>query len=319
MQHIVTLTLSPTIDMSSHVEHVVPERKLRCDEPRAEPGGGGVNVARALRRFGLDPLALFTAGGHTGQRLIELVELETVRTRAIPIDGLTRENVTIREDSSALQYRFCMPGPALRPAEWERILEALEALEPAPELLIASGSVPPGLPEDAYAQIARLATRRGMRMILDTSGPPLRAALDAGLYMIKPNLAELAWLEGEEWITDEEHLWFAASRIVREHACAAVLVSLGAGGALVVTAEASLRIPAPPVRPESKVGAGDSMVAGTVWGLAQDWTVLEAAALGVAAGAAAVMTPGSDLCQRAETEHLHAQMRARQQPFGAIS
>ncbi len=319
MKRIVTLTLSPTIDVSSHVDYVVPERKLRCAEPLTEPGGGGVNVARALKRFGADPLAVFTAGGHTGQRLVELVEEEGVAVEPIAIDGLTRENVTIREDASTLQYRFCMPGPSLSRAEWERIVGVLESLDPAPEFLVASGSLPPGLPDDTYAEIAWLANARGIKMILDTSGPPLQAALDAGTFMIKPNLSELAWLEGDAWIEDEEHLWDAAHAVVREHDCHAIVVSLGAGGALAVTEAGALRIPAPPVRPESKVGAGDSMVAGIVWGLEQGWTALEAAALGVAAGAAAVMTPGSDLCRRDDTERLHAQMRERRQPLAAIS
>lgn len=319
MKRIVTLTLSPTIDVSSHVDRVVPERKLRCAEPLAQPGGGGVNVARVLARFGADPLAIFTAGGHTGQLLIELLERDGISTQPIAIAGTTRENVTIREDNSTLQYRFCMPGPSLSESERRRILDAISVLDPAPDYLVASGSLPPGLPVETYAELAHIANERGIRMILDTSGPPLQAALDAGIYMIKPNLSELAWLQGDAWIEDEEHLWEAAHAIVNDHDCHGVLVSLGAGGALAVTENAALRIPAPPVRPESKVGAGDSMVAGMVWGLAQDWTVLEAASLGVAAGAAAVMTPGSDLCHRGDAERLHAQMRERQQPYAAIS
>ncbi len=245
--------------------------------------------------------------------------MEQVRAYPVPIAGLTRENVTILEDATTLQYRFCMPGPALSGAEWRRILNLIETLDPAPDILVASGSLPPGLPVDAYAEIARVARSRGTRLILDTSGPPLRAALDAGLFMIKPNLAELAWLEGETWIEDEEHLRDAAQRIINDHGCEAVVVSLGAGGALAVTREASLRIPAPPVPPQSKVGAGDSMVAGIVWGLTQSWTVLEAASMGVAAGAAAVMTPGTELCHRSDTERLYAQMLEFQQPFAAIS
>ena len=319
MTNIVTLTLSPTIDTSTHVDHVIPERKLRCDEPRTEPGGGGVNVSRALRRFGVDSLAIFTAGGHTGEWLVDLVEEEGVRIQTIPIAGLTRENVTVREDASSLQYRFCMPGPEITKSEWRQILQALESLDPAPDFLVASGSLPPGLPDDSYAEIAEIANRRGIRMILDTSGPALREALNAGLFMIKPNLAELAWLEGESWIEDEAHLRDAASRMTRNGRCEAVVVSLGAGGALLSEHEKLLRIAAPPVRPQSKVGAGDSMVAGIVWGLSRGWTVREAAMLGVAAGSAAVMTPGSDLCRRDDTNRLHVQMLEHPAPLAAVS
>lgn len=319
MARIVTLTLSPTIDTSTEVDHVVAERKLRCDEPAHEPGGGGVNVARALRRFGVDPLAVFTAGGPTGEQLIQLVRDEDVSIHPVPIAGHTRENFTVRETATTLQYRFCMPGPRIENEEWQAVLDVLRSLDPAPDYLVASGSLPPGLPEDAFAEIARIARERGTRMILDTSGPPLRAAIDAGLFLIKPNLSELAWLEGEEWIADGDQLNEAATRLLTEHDCEAVVVSLGAGGALAVNGDEMARISAPTVRPESKVGAGDSMVAGIIWGLEQGKSVLEAASLGVAAGAAAVMTPGSDLCQRDDTERLYEQMNQSPQPLAPIS
>ncbi|CAN5768315.1 hypothetical protein BH23CHL2_BH23CHL2_25090 [soil metagenome] len=319
MTRIVTLTLSPTIDISTEVDHVVAERKLRCDDPLMEPGGGGVNVARALRRFGVDPLAVFTTGGHPGARLLELVQEEGVAAHPVPIEGQTRENFTVFESATTLQYRFCMPGPRIRADEWQAILDVLRSLDPVPDFLVASGSLPPGLPEDAYAEVARIAQDSGIRMILDTSGPPLRAAIDAGVFLIKPNLSELAWLEGEYWIEDGDQLRQAATRLVTEHDCEGVVVSLGAGGALAVDRQGMQRIAAPPVRSQSKVGAGDSMVAGIIWGLEQGLSVLQAALLGVAAGAAAVMTPGSDLCSREDTERLHAQMIEHPQPLAPIS
>lgn len=308
MNQVMTLTVSPTIDTSTEVDHVVPERKLRCEQPRTDPGGGGVNVARVLSRFGVDTLALFTAGGHTGELLVELVEAEGVAVQAIPISGQTRENVTVRETATTLQYRFCMPGPTILASEWRGIVHAIETVTPAPAYLVASGSLSPGLPDDAYAEIARIAKERGIHLILDTSGKPLKAALEAGVYLVKPNLSELASLVEESWIEDEDHLRSAANSLVSEHDAEAVVVSLGAGGAYAVTPEGRLRIPAPAIYPESKVGAGDSMVAGITWGLARGWTMLEAASLGVAAGAAAVMTPGSELCRRGDTERLYAQL-----------
>jgi 6-phosphofructokinase 2 len=307
MTRVATLTVSPTIDMSTNIDHLVPELKLRCDEPRYEPGGGGVNVARVLRRFGVDADAVFSAGGMTGDLLQRLLTDEGLRIHPVPIAGSTRENVTVREELTTLQYRFVMPGPTVEPAEWEAIVERLESMEPAPDYLVVSGSLPPGPPEDAYAEIARLARERGSRVILDTSGPALRAAVDAGVFLVKPNLSELAFLEGERWIEDELHLQDAANRLVRDNNCEAAVVSIGAGGALAVTREAMLRIPSPAVPPQSKVGAGDSMVAGIVWGLVQGWPILEAACLGVAAGAAAVMTPGSEMCYREDVERLYAQ------------
>lgn len=308
MSQVTTLTVSPTIDTSTQVDNVVPERKLRCDPPRTDPGGGGVNVARALTRFGVDTLALITAGGHTGDLMIELLQAEGVAVEAVPIRDQTRENVTVRESSTTLQYRFCMPGPSLSHEEWRSIVRAIETADPVPEYLVVSGSLPPGLPHDAYAEIARIANERGMRTILDTSGEPLRAALEAGVFLVKPNMSELASLVEETWIEDEDHLRSAARGLVSEHNCEAVVVSLGAGGAYVVSRDGERRIPAPAVYPESKVGAGDSMVAGITWGLVRGWTLFEAATLGVAAGAAAVITPGSELCRREDTERLYSQV-----------
>ncbi|MEZ4571416.1 MAG: PfkB family carbohydrate kinase [Thermomicrobiales bacterium] len=161
-----------------------------------------------------------------------------------------------------------------------------------------------------------MAHERGMRMILDTSGAALHQALDAGIFLVKPNISELAELVGDEWIEDEEHLRDAASNLVSEHNCEAVVVSLGAAGAMVATRDTTLRIPAPPVYPESKVGAGDSMVAGITWGMTRGWSIVESASLGVAAGSAAVMTPGSDLCRREDTERLYAQVAGK---FDAIA
>ncbi len=313
MSRILTLTISPTVDTSTHVEAVVPERKLRCAQPVSEPGGGGVNVAHALRRFGVDATAMITAGGRTGQLLIDMLNAEGIAMRVIPIREFTRENVTVREDATTLQYRFCMPGPTLQTDEWDAIVRELESVSPAPDFFVLSGSMPPGLPDDAYAELVRIARDRGSRVIVDTSGPPLKSALEAGVFLVKPNLSELASLEGDRWIEDDVHLRAAARRLVTEHNAVAAVVSLGAAGALAVTRDGMMRIPAPAVPQQSKVGAGDSMVAGIVWGLAQDWSVFDAAVLGVAAGAAAVMTPGTELCSREDTERLYAQARQQNQ------
>ncbi|HLT19117.1 MAG TPA: 1-phosphofructokinase family hexose kinase [Thermomicrobiales bacterium] len=313
MADVLTLTVSPTLDISSQVDHVVPERKLRCSRPTTEPGGGGVNVARVLTRFGVDTLALITAGGRSGQTLIELLEAEGIALQAIPITDATRENVTILEESTMLQYRFCMPGPRLQPDELQAVVRAVEHYEPRPEYLVISGSQPPELPDDAITDVIEVARERGIRVVVDTSGPALRAAIDAGVFLVKPNLAELASLEGETWIESDEQLHASAQRLVSEGNVEAAVVSLGAAGALAVSSEGMVRIPAPPVRPVSKVGAGDSMVGGIIWGLMRGMSVLEAAVLGVAAGSAAVMSPGTELCKREDVERIYAASRERGQ------
>ena len=192
---IVTLTMNPAVDLSAAVDRVVADRKLRCGEPVREAGGGGINVARAVRRLGGEALALFPAGGPAGDLLKELLFGEGVPFVAIRTDGWTRENVNVSERETGKQFRFVLPGPSLEAAEWERCLETLSELEPFPRLLVVSGSLPPGVPPDFYARVARLVRSAGSRMILDTSGEPLRLAAQAGRL---PSEAEPAGIRGAD-------------------------------------------------------------------------------------------------------------------------
>jgi 6-phosphofructokinase 2 len=313
MTNIVTLTVSPAIDKSSTVKRVVPDTKLRCGAPRREPGGGGVNVSRALLRLGGDSLAVFLAGGPTGQILEELLEGEGLTCRPLKTEGWTRENLTIREeDEGDHQYRFTMPGPEIREEEWRACLEELAGLDPTPKYLVASGSLPPGVPSDLYARVAGIARDLGSRLILDTSGDALKEGLEEGVFLVKPNLRELGTITGtsasEEESDYEEKQAEAARKLVAKGGAEAVLVSMGSAGALLVTKDETTRISSPTVPIRSKVGAGDSMVAGVVLGLSRDFDLPKAALFGVAAGAAAVMTPGSELCRRRDAEALFRRM-----------
>lgn len=313
MESIVTLTANPTLDLNTRVRQVVPEWKLRCEPPRREPGGGGVNVARAIRRLGGESTAVYLAGGPSGALLERLLEAEGLRQRPVPIRDWTRENVIVLEETSGQQFRFGMPGPEVAAEECRRCLEELRAVEPAPTYLVASGSLAPGMPDDFYGAVARIAAERGARLVADTSGAPLRGVARAGAFLLKPNLAELQELAGRELCTEPEQI-AAARELIGGGCCHAVVVSLGAGGALVVTAELSEHVRTPTVPIRSKVGAGDSMVAGTVLGLARGLRILEAVRLGVAAGAAAVMTDGTELCRREDAERLYEDMRGAARP-----
>lgn len=305
MQRIVTLTMNPALDTSSTVEHVVPEHKLRCQAPRCDPGGGGLNVARAIQKLGGTSLAFYPAGGPTGQILRDLLEQEGVPQQPMPIAGWTRENFTILEDASGQQYRFGMPGPTLHEAEWRQCLEVVARGTPPPQYLVASGSLPPGIPDDFYAQLVRTVRNRSVRVIVDSSGAALRAAVQEGVYLIKPNLRELGQLAGSD-LTDEIQQEAAARKLVQEGRCEIVVVSLGAAGALFVHEGGCERVRSPTVPIQSKVGAGDSMTAGMVLSLARGLPIREAVRFGIAAGAAAVMTPGTELCRREDTERLYA-------------
>jgi 6-phosphofructokinase 2 len=310
MPRIVTATINPAIDKSTTVGQVVPERKLRCKPPRLEPGGGGINVARAIHRLGGQATALWSQGGPAGQRFLELLNEEAIPHQPIPIAGPTRENLIVYEESSEQQYRFGMPGPELDQQELNRWIEAIDRMDPPPDYFVASGSLPPGAPADLYA---RMADRLGpdCRTIVDAKGVALREAVQRGVYLIKPNVRELAGLTGQD--ADEgQAVERQAKSLVENQKVQVVVVSLGRGGALLVTADVVRHFRSPTVPIRSKVGAGDSMLAGIVLSLARNETVDQAVAFGVAAGTAAVMTPGTELCRREQTETLHREMMSDQ-------
>ena len=306
--NIVTLTMNPALDKSAEVQRVVPENKLRCQRPRFDAGGGGINVARAVTKLGGEATALFLAGGRSGERLTELLKQEGVLSHRIPISRETRENLTIFESNTGQQFRFGMPGPEIGAGECERVLDTLSKGELSPELLVASGSLPPGVPDDFYRRIAELGGQRGSRVIVDTHGDALRQALAARPFLIKPNIRELGYLAGSEMESDNQ-IEAAARKLVDNGGCEVCIVSLGAAGALWVSRQGMFKLRAPTVRIRSKVGAGDCTIAGIVLALSRGWTEKQTLALGVAAGAAAVMTPGTELCRREDVERLYETLR----------
>ena len=310
MKTIVTMTMNPAIDKSSGVADVVAERKLYCKPPRFEPGGGGVNVSRAIKKLGGESKLLYPAGGLPGERLQELLDQEGLDHRPFPIEGLIRESLVILEESTGLQYRFGMPGPEVQEEEWERCLDELSALFPTPNYLVASGSLPPGVPTDFYARVARVGKERGAKVIIDVSGEAMKEALKEGVYLIKPNIREFRELVGKE-IKEESQIKTAARKMVKSGRCEVLIISLGAAGALMASEEITERILPPTVPIVSKVGAGDSMVAGIVLSLARGKALRESVLFGVAAGAAAVMTPGTELCRREDVERLFESMVSR--------
>ena len=307
MKNIATLTMNPAIDVNTSVDNVAAERKLRCSNPSREPGGGGINVSRAIRKLGGESIALYTCGGLTGQMFQELLDNEGLNHKPIPIKGGTRENIIVFEESSTLQYRLCMPGPILAEDELKISLEQLSALDPKPDFVVVSGSLPPSAPKDFYAQVARVAKQLGSKVIIDTQGEPFKLALEEGLFLVKPNIRELSQI-ADIAIKDEKQIEDMAEKIVRRSWSEVVVVSLGAAGALLVTMDKSQYIRPPAVPTKSKVGAGDSMVAGIVLALAQEKTIQDAVYFGVAAGTAAVMTAGTELCRREDAERLFKEM-----------
>lgn len=307
-QHaILTITLNPAVDESTEVSRVVPDRKLRCGRPRFEPGGGGINVARAVHRLGGNATAYFLAGGYAGKLFEELLSAEGIANRGFPTAGTTRVNLLVVEKDTEQHFRFGMPGPEVKEKEWRSLLKALARHKPFPEFVVISGSLPPGVPAQFQDELAELAKRWKSRLLLDSSGEPLRHGVRGGVFLVKPNLRELRQVCGRE-LQGEEEIRQAALDLVRTGHSHIVVVSLGRAGAFLASKNDSRWIRTPSVSVQSKVGAGDSMMAGLALALSRGASELEAACYGVAAGASAVTTPGSELCRLADTEHLYKQV-----------
>lgn len=301
---IVTLCMNPALDITTSTDVVRPTDKLRCTTARYDPGGGGINVAHVAEVLGADAAAVFPAGGPAGELVHNLLVAEGLAVHRIPIGGSTRESFTVNETSTQRQYRFVLPGPQLTVAEQTDCLLQLRRTAGSAAIVVASGSLPPGTPEDFYQQVANVCAELGARFLLDTSGGGL-TGVTAGVFLLKPSIRELRECLGRPLATEAEQLTGAHELIERgtaEH----VLVSLGADGAMLVSRGGGLRFAPVQVPPGSGVGAGDAMLAGVATGLVRGWPLEKSVRLGVAAGAAMLLTPGTAPCTREDTERLFA-------------
>jgi len=303
MPDIVTFTINPAVDIATTVARVRPVHKLRCTPARRDPGGGGINVARVLKRFGADVLAVYTVGGPIGEQLHRLVEREGIRSVTVPIRDDTREDLAVSETETGEQYRFVLPGPSLSVPEWRACLDALAALEDKPGFLVASGSLPPGVPADFYGRLVQTMRGGGARIVVDTSGAPLQGALDAGVYLVKPNLREMRELLGEPMACEADCV-SACRRLVDDGKAEVVALTLGHYGAMLVTRDLALRADPVPIKPVSTVGAGDSFLGAMVARLAAGHGMEDAFRYAVAAGSAALLAHGTELSRREDVERL---------------
>jgi 6-phosphofructokinase 2 len=302
-KHIVTITVNPALDKTTEVDSLIPDKKLRCSEPKIDPGGGGINVSRAIKKLGGDSTAIYMAGGPTGNKLTELIEKEGVRQVIVTTKNDTRENIMVDDRATQNQYRFNLPGKPVSQEEYQRVLSELDVLIPKPDYIVASGSLLPGMPNDFYAKVAAKAKEMGAKLILDTSGEALKSAAGMGVYLLKPNYSELCELTGHDkaHITDVKEL---AKEIIQRGFCEVAIVSLGSKGAMLIDKDNMYHVQAPKVPKRSTVGAGDSLVAGITLSLARGKSLFDALKFGVACGTAATMRPGTDLCNAQDVEKL---------------
>jgi 6-phosphofructokinase 2 len=303
---LVTLTLNPALDLAAEADAVVPTHKIRMDHEHADPGGGGINVARVVHELGGDTLAVLAAGGASGRVLEEMLDEAGVKRWSVPIKGRTRVSLNVQDRTSGLEYRFVPQGPTLTEAEWQSVLAVLQEVEG--DWLIASGSLPHGVRGDAYSQVARIANRRGQRFVLDTSGPALAVAVDqGGIDLVKPSVGELEHLTGRS-LKDPADQDAQAMNLVRRGAAKLVAVTLGHEGALLASHAGVVRMPAMGVPVHSSVGAGDAFLAATTLALARGATPSEALAWGTAAGATAIACAGTARLRRDEVESRYRQL-----------
>ena len=313
MPEILTLTMNPALDISTSVERLVPMHKLRCAAAQEHPGGGGINVARVLHRLGSDVCALFPAGGVTGEALCHLLRQEGVPFQAQAIAGETRESFVVHERSSHQEFRFVLPGPTLSEADWQASLTHIAGQLNATRVLVVSGSLPPGVPDDFLIHVAHLARQHRLQLVLDCSGAPLAklmAATDTpGAWLIKPSQRELSELTGHE-LSDEAEQLAACRALIAQGRVQMVALSLGAEGALLVTPQRAWHAQALNVSVASTVGAGDSFLAGLLWSLArQPDDAEQGLRYAMAAGAAALLTTGTSLSHPDDVARLVTQVQ----------
>ena len=307
MPSIVTITFNPCVDISSSVDTLVPEKKMRCAPSVYEAGGGGINVARGIKKLGGNALAIYLAGGNNGATLQSLLKAESLDTVLIDTGINTRTNVSMVDKSSTLQYRFVTAGTPINEATLEECIRALEGLSDV-EYIVVSGSLQTGLPHNIFERLSAIAKQKHAKLIIDIPTEALKTYPIKGAYLLKPNLNELSMLAGKEELQEDE-IEDVARIIISRNVCEVIVISMGSAGALLVTKDITERFITPTVKAKTTVGAGDSMIAGIVMYLAANKNIKEAVRFGVACGTAATLNEGTQLFKIEDAERMYRAIR----------
>ncbi len=315
MPQILTVTLNPALDVSTSVDALKPTQKLRCGRPRHDPGGGGVNVSRAIKKLGGESRAFVVLGGATGAHYKRLLDAEGVETSVLSGPGETRTTFQVTEEATGRQYRFVLPGPEQAKGDEERLLEALaaEVSAGAHRYVVVSGSLPPGLPTDFYARIAFRVRDLGAKCILDAAGPAFEAALAARPFLVRADRYEAQVFLGDGEL-NEVSVRRLAHDVLNGPRAEAAMITMGGDGAYVATADEGYRIRPPGVDVASAAGAGDSLIGALTLGLANGMSLADASRYGLAAATSAVTTEATSLCRRDQTEEFFAQTVCEAEP-----
>ena len=304
---IATITLNPSLDRTVIVDGLKVNESNRWTSVHHYAGGKGIDVSRAIHEMGGQTIAYGFIGGDEGRTLEVKLDEEGVPFSFTPIEQETRVNFIISDTRASQQTIINAPGPHISKRELARFLKKLRGIYPSPELMVASGSVPPGVPFDIYYTIVQEAKSHRVRTILDSAGQWLEEGIKAKPYLIKPNIREAEELLKTE-LSTEEAITKAVLNLI-EMGVEIAVISRGEDGIIAATRDGMFKAVPPPVKVRSAVGAGDCTIAGLALKLARGEPLIEACRLAVAMGTAAVLTPGTELAHRADVEKLLPQIK----------
>lgn len=303
-KRVLTITMNPALDVNSEAAEVITDQKVRCEKARYDPGGGGINVARVLTRLGIEVDAEYLVGGVTGNFLRMLLQEEEMYDHPIEISGITRENTSVIDKKTGEQYRFVFPGPEISEEEWTKVLDRVENEIDDYEYVVASGSLPPGVPVDFYSRLAKIVLDKGKKYILDASGDYLSEGIRNGATFIKPNQEEFEVLRRKTGAKDKDDLINKLLSTGVEN----IIHTMGKDGTYLYNRSGSKEFSLPEIEVNSSIGAGDSFVGGLVAGLAEGRGVEGAICYGIAAASSTLKTPGTDLCKLEDVQAISSQL-----------